>query len=155
MKSINQNMSVGTSLARRGLREQTETLRRRIGLLEGTDKVLVRMYIENGNSFRQIAILTGVGEATIARRIQKIIGRLTDGKYMTCVRHRDKFTRTERELAKGYLLQGLSIRQISEKHKWSYYRARRMVKRIEWLIELLENRRQGSEVGGGRRNPKH
>ena len=53
-------------------RGRIELLLERVGLLDGQDRVLMTMYLENGNSCRQLAKLAGVNEANIGRRIQKL-----------------------------------------------------------------------------------
>ena len=61
--------------ARKQNRDEIDLLRSRLVLLDTRDKVLMTMYLENGNSFRQIARLLGVSEATISRKADSISGR--------------------------------------------------------------------------------
>jgi predicted DNA-binding protein YlxM (UPF0122 family) len=138
MKKIHKNIPQSSLKARSELRDRIEVLRSRIGLLAGRDKVLMTMYLENGNSFRQMAWLTGVNEASIARRIHKITRRLIDGKYITCLRNRDKFGKEELDIAKDYFLSGLSIKKIAIKRDLTYYAVRRTLKKIQRLITALE-----------------
>ena len=114
------------SLGRQGGNERKygsrlELLESRIELLAGTEKLLMTMYLKNGNSFYQMARLAGVNEVTIARRIHKIIKRLLDGEYITCLRNRDKFSDCEMAVAKDYLLTGLSMRGIARHRRCSRY----------------------------------
>ena len=115
-------------------RNRIELLRRRIHLLDGMDRLLMTMYLENGNSFRQIARLVGMNEASIARRIKKITKRLTDGEYITCLRSRDRFTKQELAIAKDYFLSDEPIRKIAEKRGWTYYKVRETIKQIRQRI---------------------
>ena len=112
-----------------------ERLSSRVDLLTGKDKLLMTMYIRNGNSFRQMARLAGVNEAHIARRIRKIMKRLLDGKYITCLRNRDQFTTTEMTISKDYFLLGLSIKKITAKRHFSYYRVRQTLQKIKAVIK--------------------
>ena len=134
MKKIHTNIPESTSRAKNAYRERIDMLRSRVGLLAGKDKVLMTMYLENGNSFRQMARLTGVNEASIARRIHKVTKRLLDGEYITCLRNRDKFAGTELDIAKDYFLLGLSMKKIAKKHNFTYYRVRETLKKIQQLV---------------------
>ncbi len=107
-----------------------ELLESRMELLTGTEKLLMTMYLKNGNSFYQMARLAGVNEVTIARRIHKIIKRLLDGEYITCLRNRDKFSNCEMAVAKDYLLTGLSMRGIARHQRCSRYRVRQALGKI-------------------------
>ena len=107
-----------------------ELLESRIELLCGKEKLLMTMYLKNGNSFYQMARLAGVNEVTIARRIHKIIKRLLDGEYITCLRNRDKFSNCEMAVAKDYLLTGLSMRGIARHQRCSRYRVRQTLGKV-------------------------
>ena len=113
MERIHANISQKLSKAKNNYRDRIDLLRSRVGLLTGKDKLLMTMYLENGNSFRQMARLVGVNEVTIARRIHKLTKRLIDGEYITCLRNRNKFTKAELDIAKDYFLLGTSIRKIA------------------------------------------
>ena len=115
-------------------RERLDLLRTRLDLLTGKDKLLMVMYLENGSSFRQLARLAGASESSIARKIYRLTKRLVDGPYIVCLRNRSKFTRTEMAVAKDYYLTGLSIKTIAAKRNWSYYRARKTIKRIKRIV---------------------
>lgn len=135
MKTIHTNISPMTSKAKNEYRDRIDLLRSRVNLLTGKDKLLMTMYLENGNSFRQMARLAGTNEASIARRIHKVTKRLIDGEYITCLRNRDKFTETEMAIAKDYFLLGLSIRKIAGKRHRTYYRVREILKKIQRLVK--------------------
>ncbi len=86
--------------AKNQYRDEIDLLRGRMNLLNGKDKVLMTMYLENGNSFRQIARLTGISDTSIARRINRLTKRLLDSQYIICLRNRDKLTREQMAIAK-------------------------------------------------------
>jgi len=115
-------------------RDRIDLLRSRVNLLTGKDKLLMTMYLENSNSFRQMARLAGVNEVSIARRIHRLIKRLLDGEYITCLRNKDKFSKTEMAIAKDYFLLGLSMKKIAVKRRLSYYRVRETLKKIQRLV---------------------
>jgi predicted DNA-binding protein YlxM (UPF0122 family) len=120
-------------------RARIDLLRSRISLLTGKDRLLMTMYIENGNTFRQLARLAGVNESNIARRIRRITKRLLDGEYVTCVRNRDKFTRKEMVIAKDYFLLGLSQRKIASKRNYGIHHVRETLKRMHEFVRTAEN----------------
>jgi DNA-directed RNA polymerase specialized sigma subunit len=72
------------NLSEEGLKEQAECrdrvdlIRQRLSMLNGEDKLLMTMYWENGNTFRQIGRLAGVSRLSIARRIRKQIHNLPE-----------------------------------------------------------------------------
>jgi transposase len=98
------------------------------------------MYVEHGNSFRQIARIRGVSETSVARRIRAITKRLTDGPYIDCLRNRDKMTGRQLAVAKDYYLMGLSMRQIAAKRRRSYYRVRDALIEIRSIVTEPERR---------------
>jgi predicted DNA-binding protein YlxM (UPF0122 family) len=110
--------------------DELDLLRRRINLLKGKDKLLMTMYLDNSNSFRQMGLLSGISETSIARRINRIMSRLIDGKYISCLRNSNQFTWKELAVAKEYFLLGCSMKKIAAKQRCSYYCVRRTIKKI-------------------------
>jgi len=139
MQTIQANSPESISTGQNTYRDRIDLLRSRISLLTGKDKLLMTMYLENGNTFRQLARLAGVNESNIARRIRRATNRLLDGKYVTCLRNREKLTRAEMAIAKDYFLLGLSQRKIASKRKRSFHQIRKILKRIQELIRTAEN----------------
>ncbi len=134
MKKIHVNISQTTLEAEKRRRGELDLLRSRLHLLNGKDKVLMTMYLENGSSFRQIARLAGVSDTSIARRINILTERLTDGEYITCLRNRDKFTRDQMTIAKDYFMVGLSMKEIAVKRRWSRYHVRETIIKIKSIL---------------------
>jgi predicted DNA-binding protein YlxM (UPF0122 family) len=137
MERIHKNISQSASEVKNDYRKRIDLLHSRISLLSGKDKLLMTMYLENGNTFYQMARLIGVNEVTVARRIHKIIDRLIDGEYIICLRNREKFTGREMDIAKAYFLMGLSIKETAAKHHSSFYRVRATLKKIQELVEIV------------------
>jgi len=138
MKRIHTKISERTLKDKNEYRDRIDLLRSRVNLLTGKDKLLMTMYLENSNSFRQMARLAGVNESRIARRIHRVTKRLIDGEYITCLRNRDKFSKRELAVAKDYFLLGLSMKKIAGKRRWSYYRVRETLKKIQRLVTIIE-----------------
>ncbi len=139
MQTIHTNVSQDTSAAKTICRDRIDLLRSRVNLLSGKDRLLMTMYLKNGNSFRQMARLAGVNEASIARRIHKITKRLIDGEYITCIRNRDKFARAELVVAKDYFLLGLSQKKIAAKRNYSLYSIRKTLSKIQQLVKVADS----------------
>ena len=119
-------------------RSRMDLLRSRLGILSGRDRVLMTMYLVNGNSFRQIARLRGVSETSVARRIHRLVERLTNGEFMMCVRSRDKLSLRQMAIARDYFLTGLSRKQIAAKRGMSLYAVRKELTGIRNLIREME-----------------
>jgi len=139
MKKIHKNIPQSSIKTKTEYRDRIDLLRSRVSLLTGKDKLLMTMYLENGNSFRQMARLVGVNEASIARRIHKLTRRLMNGEYITCLRNRDKFNKNELDIAKDYFLAGLSMKKIAEKRGSTYYCVRKTLKKIQGLIKITDS----------------
>jgi predicted DNA-binding protein YlxM (UPF0122 family) len=140
MKRIHENIAEQITDEKGRYRDGIEVLRSRLNLLSGTDKLLMTMYIEHGNSIRQIARIRGVSETRITRRIRSITKRLTDGSYIDCLKNRDKLTGRQLDVAKDYYLLGLSMRRIAAKRCWSYYRVRDTLNEIQSIVTLPHRR---------------
>jgi uncharacterized protein YerC len=116
-------------------RDVLDLLRSRVELLAGKDKVLMTMYLENGTSFRQLAQLAGVSEATIARRIRRLTARLTEGEYITCLRNHGIFNEAELNIAKNHFLRGMSIRKIAASRHCTFYNVRKTLRRMKGILK--------------------
>jgi predicted DNA-binding protein YlxM (UPF0122 family) len=135
MKEIHPNISQKAQEAKSRYRDRVDLLRSRLDMLSGRDKVLMTMYLENGNSFRQMARLSGINETSIARRIHKLTEQLIDSEYITCLRNRNKFTGRQMAIARDYFLRGLSIKRIAAKRHSTYYRVQQTLKRIQDILK--------------------
>ena len=134
MKQIHDNISAEQVCSLRDCRNKIDLLLERVRLLSGLEKVMMTMYLRNGNSFYQLAMLSGVDQTTIARRIRRITERLIDNEYFRCLSQRNEFTKYELDAAKDYFLYGMSLRQIADKRGWSFYKARERVSRVKEVI---------------------
>jgi DNA-directed RNA polymerase specialized sigma24 family protein len=118
----------------KGYREFSEQLQNRISLLRGTDKVLMRMHLENGYSYADLSRLAGVSQATISRRVKRIADRLTSAEINTYYRHRRDFDTSQRAIIKDHLRDGLSQRQICSRRNISRYRVRTTLDKLSSLM---------------------
>ncbi len=111
-----------------------DLLRTRVNMLTGKDRVLMKMYLENGAGFRQISRLAGISEEVVARRIRSVTRRLAEGQYLNCLRHRSELSTMELHVAKDYFLRGLSMRGVAAKRQLTYYRVRETLGKIQRLL---------------------
>ncbi len=116
--------------------DRIDLIRNRAELLTGRDRALVQMYLDNAGTFSQMARLAGVNEANVARRIHKLIKRLLDGQFITCLQYRDKLTQEQIEIARDYFVDGLSMREIADRHEITYYAVRQAMKEIQRLTAV-------------------
>jgi predicted DNA-binding protein YlxM (UPF0122 family) len=137
MKKVHENFPENRAKIKKEYRDRIDLLISRISLLDGKDKLLMTMYIDNGNSFRQMARLTGVNESNISRRIHIVTNRLMNGEYITCLRNREKFKKIELDIARDYFLEGQSIKKIAQRYNSTYYSMRKTIKKIQLFIELV------------------
>jgi DNA-binding CsgD family transcriptional regulator len=111
--------------------DRIELLRSRVGFLKGKDGALMKIYLENAGTFRQMARIAGVNESNIARHIHKLIRRLLDGQYIECLRNREEFTQEQIEIARDYFVDGLPMSEIADRREITYYYVRKTMKKIQ------------------------
>jgi predicted DNA-binding protein YlxM (UPF0122 family) len=135
MKRIHSNTPHKTLKAGNQHREQFDLLRYRLDTMNERDRVLMKMYLDNGISIRQIARLLGVSETQVSRKIHKLSKRLTSKKYIQCVRNRDRLTKFQMSVAKDFYMKGISIRRIASKQKTTRYFIRKTLENIQSVLE--------------------
>ncbi|MBN1796719.1 MAG: helix-turn-helix domain-containing protein [Sedimentisphaerales bacterium] len=113
-----------------GLRDNINIIRSRAELLDEPDRTLIKMYLDKQNSFRQIALLTGVNEATISRKIKRIMSRLSNNDLWPKLKYSSRLKSPEMKYIKEHFIKGRSIRAIAKKYKISYHTVRRIINRI-------------------------
>jgi len=134
IRQVHMNMSEKLAQLKRVYREEIDLLRSRIKLLSGRDKLLLTMYLDKGTSFRQMAQLIGVSDTIIARRIYRLIRRLTDGRYVACLRNRSRLSEAELAIAKDHFLMGLPIKKIAQKYEFTEYGVDKTLEHIREII---------------------
>lgn len=117
-------------------RDKIDLLRCRAGLLRGRDGALMQMYLNGTGTIGQMARLAGVNEANVARRIHKLVRRLLDGQYITCLRSWDKFSDEEIEIARDYFIDGLPMTEIADRREITYYQVRKTMRKIQRLTSI-------------------
>ena len=121
----------------RELSGRVDVLRERLWILDGCDKSLMETYLE-GISFRKIARIAGVNEATVARRVGRISKRLMDATYIICLRNSDVLGKENVEIARDLLVRGVSQREIARKRNVSIYRVRKVMAEVRRLATRVK-----------------
>lgn len=153
MEGVHSNICEQRPDGRKIYRDRTELLQRRANLLDSYERLLMTMYLEKQLSYRQIARLTGTSEARVSRKINRLLKQLLESQYLTCMRNRHRFSRTQMQIAKQYFLEGLSLRQIAQKRNCSYHHIRLTVVNLRQSIEKISaksrQRREMRDEGRG------
>ena len=114
--------------------EDVDYLLLRMELLEPSDRMLLEMHIKHDISFRNLSILSGLREITVARRVQNIRARLLGKEFISIYRNKEKFDKKELMVAYDYYLLGLGYRAIASKRRISKFAVRKMIRKLkEWL----------------------
>jgi DNA-binding CsgD family transcriptional regulator len=129
---------------RRVNQDRAELVRKRIKILSGKEKHLMQMYFENGCSCWLIAGLLGVHESNVSRQIRKITNRLMAGQFIRCMRNRDFLSPEQLEIARDYFVRRRGLRQIARREGFSVHQVRKIIERIDAVIDVAEGRRKES-----------
>ena len=138
MKTIHTNVPQDRLEEKKKNRAQIDVLRSRLDLLDGKDRLLMTLYLENGYSIFKISKVTELCQSSIARRIKRLTKKLTEGRYITCLRNSEKFNRYQMVIAKDYFLKGLSMREITKKRRRSLYNIRETISKIKSILNECE-----------------
>lgn len=117
------------------LRTETDKIRCRAQRLPDPERTLVTMYLDNANSYRQIARLTGLNESTVSRRIRKIIRKLRNDRLNAALVAGDTLTQRQKKIARDYFLLSMTLKQIADAHHTSYYNVRKTVRSIHKTLQ--------------------
>ncbi len=116
-------------------RQAIEVLRSRISLLDGRDRLIMKMYYDKGASTTEIAALMRVSTSTVSRRIKTLSRRLVGHKYQNFTRNRHRLDPEEFEIARDHFIRGMSLRSIAAERDCSFYRIREILRRIKLLAD--------------------
>jgi len=114
-------------------RNGVERLRESLDLLDREDRLLLKMHLEVGSSFDELARVTGTDRSTVCRRIHRIIRRLGDETYARCARDRTWFSAPELAVIRDRFVRGRSLARIARDHHLCYYRVRLIVRKARRL----------------------
>ncbi|MFC1780934.1 hypothetical protein ACFLZ8_01540 [Planctomycetota bacterium] len=135
MNTLHKNITEDSRIKNSINRGHIELLRRRLYLLDGKDKILMRLYLEHDASVRMLSVVFDESAQTINRRIERLSKTLTGREFRTFSQNAHKFSRCQKILARDYYLMRLALRQIARKRRWSYYRTRKLFDEIQAIIK--------------------
>ncbi len=140
-KVCDSNSKVGLRSCGSVFSSRIDMLTSRADILSSNDRALMKMYLKNGTTFRQMAQVAGTNEKAIARKIHDLTSRIIEGEYITCLRNRERFDRIEMAVARDYFIEGLTQKRIAKKRRITLYTTRKILLKIQDIVSKLENRR--------------
>ncbi len=118
-------------------RTQADLLDLRAHLLDGQDRVLLRMHLEAGCSFHEIARWTGLSPSTVCRRLHRMIHRLSDPTYTICLRNPQHFRSGELDMIRDHFVRGLSLACLRRRYRLGHKRLRRIIAKARRMSRTL------------------
>jgi hypothetical protein len=110
-------------------RRQIEDILEKAALFESRDAALLRLHLEKGTTFRDIASLAGLRERTVARRIRRLMWRL---RTWRCIRLAGGgLDAVEMALARCYVIKGLSIGRVAAAHGMTTHAVAGVLAKVE------------------------
>lgn len=128
-------------------RWQIESILEKAALLRARDYSILRMHLEKGVTFRDIAYVVGLDEKTVARRIRRLVWRL---RMWRCVRLADAgLDASDMAMARSYVVRGLSLRHAAAAHGTNKHAVRKALTRVEAATgcRLVTGRRRKARKG--------
>ena len=119
-------------------RHYFETAANRIDLLEGTDKMLMRMLLLKGLTCYEIAQITGTHTGTLSRRINRLLAGLMNMEFAICRQNQNLFTQLELAIAKDYYVQGTAIKAIAAQRNLTIYQVSKTIKETSEKIQKIK-----------------
>jgi len=108
-------------------RETVDLLELRANLLDSEDRALLRMHLEAGRNFHEMARLIGLSPSTVCRRIHRMVRRLSDPTYPACLRNQRSFSRLELDVIRDHFVRGLSLACIRRRQGLGHRRVGRII----------------------------
>lgn len=103
----------------------------RVDMLPAGQRAFVTMFL-NIRKFNMLARTAGVNEVTVARRLRKIVSRISSDNFLFAL-SQDNLSEEKVEIIRGYFVNGLSVKSISEKTGFSRYRIRKTIQQMRKL----------------------
>ena len=118
-------------------REHVNTLISRSSYLDDMDKTLIRLYLVDGYSISEIALVAGISPCRVSRRLKRLLKRIRSSEYISYLRIHLRLRGIERRIGRDYFLRGISMQRISLETGCSLYRVRQIITGIR-----IKSRRQ-------------
>ncbi len=109
----------------------------RAAMLLPRDRTLVELAIKNHASHRQLARMLDLPPGTVSRRLRKLLNRLHEPIVLALLSGRVSLPEEHRQLGVEYFLQGLTIRELSDRHCMNRPEIRRMLEYVKgWHLAV-------------------
>jgi DNA-directed RNA polymerase specialized sigma subunit len=125
------------------LTDQLDTLKARCELLSGTDRVLMELLLQGHSKCAELAVLLGVSESALSRRIHRLT-EVLGGQYLICLRHYKQLSPVEWKVARLAFLNGWSLRQIACHTGLSLYRVRQISHKLKCWADAQKSSAEDS-----------
>lgn len=114
------------NISKNELLDTFEKLAVRVELLDEEQRLLIRLF-QAGQSYKAIAVMAGANEATIARRLRKIVRRISDDRFITALSG-ENTQGQQAKILKERFVYGKTVRQIAKNTGLSKYEIRKIIK---------------------------
>ncbi len=104
----------------------------RVEMLNNEQITLVKIF-QNRPSFRAIAKMAGVNEATIARRLKKIARFISSESFSAALSRKYNVPQEKMNVIAKHFINGLSIRAITQNTGLSVYKIRKIISQMRIL----------------------
>ena len=95
--------------------------------LSRKDQVFLRMVLDNGSTFEQIARLTGESPSTVSRRFQRLLEKLIHRRLLRMLKAQTELDSRTVRVLQEYYIKGQSQQAIAARFNISVYRIRRIL----------------------------
>jgi len=132
--------NLSTEIDYRTLRvRQVDLLQQRMELLKKTDRLFLDLYLNHNLCFHRIAQLAHLPDRCVAKRITRLMQRLLSEEYISIIRNKNLFKRSELEVAYDRYLLGMGYRRIAIKRNLGLRTTQRILDQLHlWLSKNLK-----------------
>ncbi|MCD4830781.1 MAG: hypothetical protein K8R02_03110 [Anaerohalosphaeraceae bacterium] len=126
------------------LRKRLEAFSSRIPYLPKHEYQLIRIFL-SGCTFSQIAVMANVLPATVARRIAKIVSRLSGTNYMCALRFNKEFNFEQMDILRAHFVEGLSVAEMSRQSGKSRAYITKTIVQLEMIVKEEDIKQKKAE----------
>lgn len=120
------------------IRRQQERLLHLATLLDGRQRALLEMALEQRGNISRLARWTECSPSTLRRQLRAIIRRLNSPPAQALLAEPQRFDSDEKSLLWDHAVKGLSLRQLAQKHHTSIHRIRKTLASAQAKVRLWQ-----------------
>lgn len=112
--------------------------------LNANEKAFLRMIIDQGGTFQQVAQITGCNASTVRRKFRRMLKKLAETRTLNQIRRHRRLHPGDIGVAREFFVCGTAQQDIAAKYNISRYRVRKIISRIRRLTyqAVLKSARQ-------------